>query len=139
MCERVSAELVDEAGLEGLVEIGVDEISWRRGHKYLTLVTDHATSSVVWGTTGKTAEALGGFFADLPAGGAEAIEAISMDLGPAYAKAVREHAPNAVICYDPFHIVQVATKALDEGACQVVCVGDSGGMLWCSGLVIGSG
>lgn len=114
MCERVAAELVDEARLEGLVEIGVDEISWRKHHRYLTLVTNHADSTVVWGTAGKDAAALGRFFAALPPGGAEALEAVSMDLGPAYAKAVAEHAPRAVICYDPFHVVQVATGALDR-------------------------
>lgn len=114
MCQRVAADAVDPARLEGLVDIGVDEISWRRHHKYLTLVSDHATSKIVWGAAGKDAETMGTFFGALPEGGAEGIEAVSMDLGPAYAKAVREHAPQAVICYDPFHVVKLATDALDE-------------------------
>ena len=44
------------------------------------------------------------------------ITAVSMDMGPAFAKSVRAegHAPQAVICYDPFHVVALATKALDE-------------------------
>lgn len=114
MCQRVSAELIDQTRLEGLVEIGVDEISWRKHHKYLTLVTNHDDSTVVWGTAGRDADALGRFFTDLPPGGAERIAAVSMDLGPAYAKAVREHAPHATLCFDGFHVVQLATKALDE-------------------------
>ncbi len=113
MCERVSAERLDPDRLAGLVDIGVDEISWRKHHKYLTLVSDHDTSKIVWGTAGKNAAALGRFFDELPDGGAERIEAVSMDLGPAYAKAVRARAPQAVICYDPFHVVKVAGDALD--------------------------
>lgn len=113
MCERVSAEKLDPDRLTGLVDIGVDEISWRKHHKYLTLVSDHDTSTIVWGTAGKNAAALGRFFDDLPAGGAERIEAVSMDLGPAYAKAVTARAPQAVLCFDPFHVVKLAGDALD--------------------------
>lgn len=113
MCQRVSAQKLDPDRLSGLVDLGVDEISWRKHHKYLTLVSDHDTSTIVWGTAGKNAAALERFFDDLPAGAAEEIEAVSMDLGPAYAKAVRTRAPGAVICFDPFHVVKVAGDALD--------------------------
>jgi len=119
MCTRVAAEKLEADRLAGLVDIGVDEISWRKHHRYLTLVTDHATSTVVWGAPGKDAATLEGFFDDLPAGAAEGIEAVSMDLGPAYAKAVRDRAPQAVICFDPFHVVKLATDALDSVRRQV--------------------
>jgi transposase len=112
MCQRVAAEKLDPARLTGLVDIGVDEISWRKHHKYLTLVSDHDTSRIVWGTTGRTAAALDRFFDELPDGGAEQIEAVSMDLGPAYAKTVRARAPQAVLCFDPFHVIKLATDAL---------------------------
>ncbi|MGH3503506.1 MAG: ISL3 family transposase, partial [Nocardioidaceae bacterium] len=105
---------LDPNRLQGLVDIGVDEISWRKHHKYLTLVTDHATSTVVWGAPGRDAATLEGFFDDLPADGASTIEAVSMDLGPAYAKAVGQRAPEAQICFDPFHVVKLATDALDS-------------------------
>jgi len=114
MCERVAADKLDPHRLDDLVDIGVDEISWRKHHKYLTLVSDHDTSTIVWGTPGKNAAALGRFFDDLPVGGVEQIEAVSMDLGPAYAKAVRERAPDAVICFDPFHVVKLAGDALES-------------------------
>ena len=81
MCQRVSVEVLDDARLDGLVNIGVDEISWRRHHQYLTLVSDDATGAIVWGTPGKDADAFARFFDDLPAGGAEAITTVSMDLG----------------------------------------------------------
>jgi transposase len=119
MCQRVAGEKLDPDRLAGLVDLGVDEISWRKHHKYLTLVSDHDTSRIVWGTTGKTAAALDRFFDDLPEGGAELIEAVSMDLGPAYAKTVRARAPQAVLCFDPFHVVKLATDALDAVRRQV--------------------
>jgi transposase len=113
MCRRVADEKLDPDRLAGLVDIGVDEISWRKHHKYLTLVSNHDTSRIVWGTTGKDAAALNRFFDELPEGGAEQIEAVSMDLGPAYAKSVRARAPRAVLCFDGFHVVKLATDALD--------------------------
>jgi transposase len=119
MCQRVADEKLDSGRLAGLVDVGVDEISWRKHHRYLTLVSDHDTSTIVWGTPGKDAAALGRFFDDLPEGGAQQIEAVSMDLGPAYAKAVREHAPDAVVCFDPFHVVKLAGDALDSVRRQV--------------------
>lgn len=115
MCARVVDERVEDDRFADLVNIGVDEISWRRNHKYLTLVSDHDTGKIVWGTEGKNAAALSSFFTDaLPEGGPERIEAVSMDLGQAYIKAAREHLPSATICFDPFHVVKLATNALDD-------------------------
>ena len=45
---------------------------------------------------------------------ASRLRAVSMDMGEGYAKAVRQHAPQAIICIDNYHVVQLATKALDE-------------------------
>jgi len=118
ICERVVVDVLDPDRLGGLVDIGVDEISWRKHHRYLTLVSDHDSSTIVWGKPGKDTATLGAFFGELPDGGAS-IEAVSMDMGPAYAKAVRERAPTAVICFDPFHVVKVATDALEAVRRQV--------------------
>jgi len=120
MCARVAAEKLDPDRLAGLVDIGVDEISWRKHHKYLTLVSDHDTATIVWGAPGKTAATLDRFFTEaLPESGAARIEAVSMDLGPAFVKSVRAHAPQAVICFDPFHVVKLANDALDDVRRQV--------------------
>ncbi len=120
MCARIVAERLDDDRLASLVDIGVDEISWRKHHKYLTLVSDHATGKIVWGAPGKNAATLDKFFTSaLPAGAVARIEAVSMDLGPAFAKSVRTHAPQAVICFDPFHVVKLATDALDDVRRQV--------------------
>ncbi len=119
ICERVVDGALDADRLSGLVEIGVDEISWRKNHKYLTLVSNHDTGKIIWGAAGRDTATLETFFDDLPKGAAAGIEAVSMDLGPAYAKAVRARAPQAVLCFDPFHVVKLATDALETVRRQV--------------------
>lgn len=119
ICERVCVDALDPDRLSRLVEIGVDEISWRKHHRYLTLVSDHDTGKIVWGKPGKDTATLAAFFDELPGGAAERLEAVSMDMGPAYAKAVRERAPSAVICFDPFHVVKLAGDALEALRRQV--------------------
>ncbi|MGH3469549.1 MAG: ISL3 family transposase [Thermocrispum sp.] len=116
ICERVCADELDPGRLEDLFDIGVDEISWRKHHHYLTLVANHATGKIVWGAPGKDAKTLDGFFAELGAQRSARLRAISMDMGPAYSASVRAdgHAPQATICIDPFHVVALGTKALDK-------------------------
>jgi len=111
--ERVVATEVDENRLENLVTVGVDEISRRKHHKYLSLVSDHDTGKIVWGTAGKNTEAIEEFFDELGPERAARIEAASMDMAPAFRKAFTTHAPNAVICIDPFHAVKLVTDAFD--------------------------
>jgi len=65
--KRVCDEEVDPDRLDGLVDIGIDEVSWKRQHKYLTLVVDHLRRRVVWGCEGAGAAAADEFFAELDA------------------------------------------------------------------------
>lgn len=115
ICERVVADSLDADRLDGLVNIGVDEISWRKHHHYLTLVTNHTSGKIVWGKTGKDTATMDAFFDELGADRSGRIEAVSMDMGPAFAKSVRTegHAPQAVVCIDPFHAVKLVGEALD--------------------------
>ena len=115
-CERVVADELDPGRLDGLFRIGVDEISWRKHHRYLTLVVDHDRAKVVWGAAGKDSATLDRFFDELGPARSAQIEAVSMDLGPAYLKSVTAegHAPQAVVCADPFHLVKLVGDALDE-------------------------
>lgn len=114
--ERVMQTGLDPNRLDDLFVIGVDEVSWRKGHCYLTMVSNNRTGKFVWGHPGKDTATLDGFFTELGKERSGAIEAVSMDMGPAYDKSVRKkgHATNAIICYDPFHVVQLATNALDK-------------------------
>ncbi len=114
ICERVVAGQLDESRFEGLVNIGVDDIFCRKHHRYLTLVSDHATSKILWGASGKNAAILYGFFAEIGPVNTAAIEAVSMDMRPAFAKSVKTNAPDAFICNDPFHVIQLATNALES-------------------------
>jgi transposase len=115
ICERVVATGLDADRLDGLVHLGVDEISWRKHHKYLTLVTNHTSGKIVWGKAGKDTTTLDAFFDELGKDRSSQIEAVSMDMGSAFSKSVRAegHAPQATICIDPFHAVKLVGEALD--------------------------
>lgn len=113
---RVVADELDPDRLNNLFVIGVDDVSWRKRHKYLTLVTDHATGKAVWGGDGSKASTLDGFFAELGPERSKQIEAIGLDMGKAYPKSIAKtgHAPQAVLCWDPFHVVALASKAVED-------------------------
>ncbi len=110
---RVVGDKLDPHRLEKLFTVGVDEVSWRKGQQYLTLVSDHERRSIVWGAEGRDAATLDEFFTELGDDRAGQLDAVSMDMSAGYEKSVRAHAAQAVICYDPFHVVALATKALD--------------------------
>lgn len=111
--ERVVADHLDEDRLTGLVQIGVDEISYRKGQRYLTCVADHCGGGVVWSAPGRSAATLAEFF-DLLGERKDSIRAVSIDMSGGYEKAIRECVPRAEVCFDPFHVVQLAGRALDE-------------------------
>ena len=173
---RVCDAELDPGRLDDLYDLGVDEVSWKRQHKYLTLVVDHQRRQVVWGCEGSGAAAADAFFDELdppapdrakapraasepaimvpfgpcptvPAGEGIAgawlqgglelepaifaragrLRAVSMDMGPGYAKSVRANAPQAVICIDPYHVVQVRHEALPVRAgCKTPSLGCRG-------------
>ena len=110
---RVVADRLDEHRLDGLVMIGVDEISYRKGQRYLTSVADHRTGAIVWTRPGRNAATLQAFFAELGDRKAS-IRAVSIDMTGGYRKAVEDGLPDAEICIDPFHVVQLAGQAVDQ-------------------------
>ncbi len=111
---RVVSERLDRRRLRDLYLIGVDEISYRRGQRYLSLVADHADGAVVWAGKGRGAATLERFFDELGEEEAAKIRAVSIDMAGGYQKALARRAPAAAICFDPFHVVALANKALDE-------------------------
>jgi len=115
-CQRVVTDELDLGRLDDLFDIGVDEVSPKRHHNYLALLADHASGKVVWGAEGKNTKTLDRFFTELGAERSAQVRAVSMDMGPAYRKSVTAegHAPQATICYDPFHVDKVGTDALEK-------------------------
>src|SRR5439155_1738652 len=111
--ERVVADHLDERRLSGLVAIGVDEIAYRRGARYLTSVVDHRSGAIVWCAPGRNYETLQGFFA-LLGERKRSIRAVSIDMSGGYEKAIRESLPDAEIAIDPFHVVRLAQRAVDQ-------------------------
>ena len=111
---RVMDRLRPEDPLEGLAAVGVDEISYRKYHHYLTLVTDHDTHRIVWGKKGRNAETLAAFFEELGEEGRAQIKFVTADMSAAYMKAIRDAVPHAKLIFDRFHVQQLVTDALDE-------------------------
>jgi transposase len=99
---------------DGLRRIGIDEISYKRGHRYLTVVVDHDSGRLVWAAPGRDKATLRRFFDALGEGRSAQISQVSADAADWIADVVAERCPNAVRCADPFHVVRWATEALDE-------------------------
>jgi transposase len=99
--------------LDGLTHIGVDELSYRRHHQYVTVVVDHVGGRIVWAKEGKNAATLKAFFAELGAERLAQLEAVTIDMSGAYIKAVTEASPHAQIIFDRFHVQRLAHDALD--------------------------
>jgi transposase len=100
--------------LDGLRLIGVDELSYLRHHKYITVVIDHVSQRVVWARPGKDAATLGEFFKELGPERCKQLEAVTIDMSGAYIKAVTEASPQATLIFDRFHVQRLAQKAVDE-------------------------
>jgi transposase len=99
--------------LSGLRRIGNDEISDKKGHKYVVVVVDHDTGRLVWPSEGRTKATLGRFFDALGTQRCAAIELVSADGASWIHEPVARRCPNATRCLDPFHAVQWVSRALD--------------------------
>ncbi len=100
--------------LDGLSLIGVDELSYRRHHEYITVVVDHLASRVVWAKPGRSAATLRAFFDELGADRCAKLEAVTIDMSGAYKKAVTEASPQAQVIIDRFHVQRLAHDAVDQ-------------------------
>ena len=98
--------------LSALRCLAIDEISIG-GHRYLTIVMDLETGAVVFVGSGKGIEALTPFWPRLKRAGCK-IEAVAMDMGPAYIAAVQENLPEAAIVFDHFHVIKLFNEKLSD-------------------------
>ena len=99
--------------LKHLKHLGVDEVSVKKGHNYLTVVVDLYTGQVVWVAEDRASSSLESFFKKLKRTGAK-IEAIAMDMWPAYTKATLSYYSYDVIVFDRYHIISECNKMIDE-------------------------
>ena len=99
--------------LKDLKQIAIDEISIGKGHQYLTVVLDLLSGAVVFVGEGKGSDTLKPFWKRLKISGAR-IEAIAIDMSPAYISAVTENLPEAVLVFDRFHIVKLFNDRLSD-------------------------
>ena len=101
--------------IRGLKTIGIDEISYSKGHKYATLVYDLDRSVVVWIGEGKGRETIDKFFDTMLSDyQKKQITAGCCDMSEAYIGAITRHCPNAALVLDRFHIVKALNGAVDE-------------------------
>ena len=91
--ERVVARCRQADLLDDLEYIGIDELSYRRHHEYLTVVVDHVKQRVVWASEGKNAATLARFFDALGADRTAKLKCVTVDMSAAYIEAVYAFAP----------------------------------------------
>jgi len=115
ICRRVADEARAQRDLlDGLRRIGFDEISVRKGQRYLTVVVDHHTGRLVWAAPGRDRKTVEKFLDLLGDERCARLELVSCDMAEWITRPISERCPRAVVCLDPFHIVKLATDALDE-------------------------
>jgi len=99
--------------------IGIDEVSFKKGQRYLTIVVDHDTGLLLYVAEGRSKDSVRGFFDRLGAERSGQVTHVSADGAGWIALVLAERAPQAKVCLDPFHVVKWATDALDVVRRQV--------------------
>lgn len=100
--------------LDGLVNIGIDETSYKKGHKYITVIVNHDTNTVVWAAQGHGKSVLTQFYKQLTPKQLSSIRVVTGDGAKWITECVNEFTPDCERCVDPFHVVEWAMEALDE-------------------------
>ena len=112
--KRVVDEKLDPKRLDGIKHIGVDEFSYRKRHNYITTVVDHDRRRIIWAAEGKNSETLDSFFDELGEERTKEIEIVTIDMSAAFIKSIKNKAPGAKIVYDLFHVLKLASEAVDK-------------------------
>jgi transposase len=115
LLHRTITRIRDGHRVRGLKTMGIDEISYCKGHKYATVVYDLDRSRVVWVGAGKGRETIDRFFTEeLSDYQKKQIKWACCDMSAAYIGAIEHHCPNAALVLDHFHIVKALNNAVDE-------------------------
>lgn len=107
---------LEHRSLDGVTALGVDEIQWRKGHRYLTLVyqIEEGCKRLLWIAAERTEDSLRGFFDSLGPAGAAAVRFICSDMWRPYLRVIAERAAGAVHVLDRYHIMASMNRAIDE-------------------------
>ena len=115
MCVRVATEALGRIDLlDGLVAIAIDEVKYKKGHKYLTVVCDHFTGRVIWAHEGRSKATVHKFFDQLGTQRCAELGFVTSDGAEWIRLVVAERCPEAVLCIDTFHVIGWATDAVDQ-------------------------
>ena len=143
LLHRIITRVREGHKIRGLLTLGVDEISFLKGHKYATLVYDLDRSPVLWVGRGKGRETIDRFFNEcLSKGQKERVLWASCDMSRAYTEAIKYHCPNTTLVIDRFHVVKALNQAVDEvrkdewRASTPQDVEPSGGCVGCSACIV---
>lgn len=115
ICNRYVEAAVSRADHSEVKRLAIDETSRSKGHAYVTLAADAERRAVIYVAEGKDAATIEGLAANLKLhrGRPSQIEAVSIDMSPAFIKGVAEHFPNAQVTFDKFHVIAHASTAID--------------------------
>lgn len=116
---RIDKEILQEKFNEKLipppaaVNISVDEVSYKKYHRYLTNVVDADERAVIWNDKGRKTEVLDRYYAGIGEGNCKRIESVALDGARTFISSTNKYAVNALIVYDKFHIIQKLNWAVD--------------------------
>ncbi len=111
---EVLRRLIQELKIPDPIHISVDEKSFKKGHSYVTIVTDCDLKKVIWVSEGNSKASLDQFFIVLGPERCRKIKTVAKDLHAPYAASCAEYIPQALEVADPFHVVKRLTEAIDS-------------------------
>lgn len=116
IASRVKDSIASAYGnpLDGLVNIGIDETSYCKGHKYMLVVVNHDNGKVVWVHEGHDKATIELFFKELGPERCEKIKLVSCDGARTIRDCIEKYCENAERCVDPFHVVEWSMESLDQ-------------------------
>ena len=106
--------LLRKRKLDGITRLGIDEVSYKKGHKYLTLVTDLDGRRVIYATHGNDGKAISRFLTWFGPKRCRRIKVVVTDIHDPYVKVLRKRLPTAALVFDHFHVSKIVHDALDE-------------------------
>lgn len=111
---RYIVGLLRKRDLNGITDLGIDEVSEKKGHRYLTLVTDTVKRRVIWVGRGRDRAVLKKFFNWLGKKRTRRIRCVVIDMHDPYELEIRKQCPRATLIYDHFHVIKPLSMAIDE-------------------------